>query len=65
MAVTTVIVKPATSTITSTLQTAVSTTTVTATGAAPTQTGKLIVKGGSYDQGSTSIYFYPRQPQSR
>lgn len=48
--VTTVVVQPATSIITSTLQTAaVSTTTVTAAAAAPTQTGKLLIQGGSHD----------------
>jgi hypothetical protein len=50
VAVTTVVVKPATSTITSTLKTAaVSTTTVTAASVSPTQTGKLVIKGGPRD----------------
>ncbi len=50
VAVTTVIVKPATSTITSTLETAaIATTTATTTGAAPTETGKLVIQGGPHD----------------
>ncbi len=58
--VTTVVVKPATSTITSTLKTAaVSTATATTTGAGPTQTGKLVIKGGPRDG-----YYLTRNPST-